>query len=142
METITFMNPETAKYIEDLETKVYRLERSRLIRRFIFRWVVIIGLLSLLLYSSVRFMNNFEVYSNTARYQLMNGVERGDAEDIARFNDYIEKDVYLFNGPITIKAMADKYNLDAEQLSNEFEESGYDELQTFFNKVIKDRVGA
>ena len=41
---------------------------------------------------------------------------------------------------MTIKAMAEKYNLDAEELTKSFNDSGYKTLQEFFNKIIKPNV--
>lgn len=86
------------------------------------------------------FVDNIELFSANHRVALMHEVMAGNEESIEIFEKYIDRDIYLFNGPTTLKAMADKYNLDARELSSQYYESGYETVQEFFNKVVKPAV--
>lgn len=108
-------------------------KRIRMVSAYVLYCIAIITLVT------VGF-NNSERFIKPASRQLMLAVEAEEDWAIEKFNKYIEKDVYLWNGPITMNAMADKYRLDYEDLKSGFEASGYDSLQKFFDDVVEPMV--
>jgi len=85
--------------------------------------------------------DNIEVYSSTRNYQFMMDLNNGDREAIERYEShYIARDKYLFNGPLTIELMAEKYNIDFEELYEIYEESGYESAQKFFKDYVQNRA--
>jgi len=62
--------------------------------------------------STIYFFNNIERFSSTEENALRLALNKRDPLAIERYQYYIDKDVYLFDGPITFEMMADKYNLD------------------------------
>ena len=81
--------------------------------------------------------NNLERFSVHDRKALLYALEAGQPDAVEKFNDYIARDIYLFDGPMTMKAMADKYDMDIDVLKTGFEKSGYKNLQQYFDNIIK-----
>jgi len=85
--------------------------------------------------------SNSEMYDTVARKSFKNDLNNGDEEAIERYkNEYIENDKYLFNGPLTIKLMAEKYDLDSNELYEIYVDSDYDTAQDFYKHYVKDLV--
>ena len=81
-----------------------------------------------------------ECYMAHARSDFMNDIESGDADAIERYRDkFIEPDRYIYDGPITIKMMCEKYELDYESVWTLYKKSNMT-AQDFYNKVISDIV--
>ena len=89
-----------------------------------------------------KFIYNYTVYPEkyltTAKYQFMLEIDNGDKESIERYRDtYIAKDMYLYNGPFTIKECCNKYELDYSEVYDDFKNSDYTTFQQYFNREIK-----
>lgn len=82
-----------------------------------------------------------EIHFINDRYYLRDQIDRGDAEAIEYYLErYISVDKYLFDGPFTINACCEKYDLDVDLVTYEFKNSHYDNFQDFFDNEIKDTV--
>jgi len=85
--------------------------------------------------------NNIEMYSSVSRYHFMQDLNNNDSEAIERYkNHYIANDKYLFDGPLTIGLMAQKYGIDSNELYNIYVESGYESAQEFFEDYVQNRA--
>ena len=111
-------------------------KRAKRLREF-FVWVTVTASICIIMFNVV---NNLERISIKERVHFLRDVEAGDEDALDLFYDYIERDIYLGDGPITIEAMANKYDLDKDELYKSFMESEYSDLQEFFDNVIKDKV--
>lgn len=79
-----------------------------------------------------------EQYSTIVMNSLRMELNEGNADAIERYKSvYIENDKYLFNGPLTIELCAEKYNLNFDEVYNDFINSGYDNFQNYFDIEIK-----
>lgn len=60
----------------------------------------------------VDLVRHYEKYDSIARYNLMLDLEKGDTEAfIYYYNNYISKDIYLFDGDISFNMFCIKYNI-------------------------------
>ena len=85
------------------------------------------------------FTKNWECYNSVARKQLQMDVNKGDEDAIKFYRDnYIHRDIYLFDGPMTIELMANRHSMDADYLQTAFDESGYEHIQDWYDEVLKD----
>ena len=119
-----------------------QLKRKIRIAKFITSRVLAIALiiaaLVLICKTVVNYATYPEKYLTTARYHLMLDIEDGDTESIERYMDvYIANDMYLFDGPFTIRACCDRYDLDYNEVYKEFNNSDYANFQEYFNHEIK-----
>lgn len=79
-----------------------------------------------------------EQMSSVERYHFMCDLNDNEEEAIERYEEaYISRDVYLFDGPCTIKMCCKKYNLDYDVISQDYKESNYQSFQEYFDNEIK-----
>lgn len=109
-----------------------------------FNWclqmAVIVASLITMIYLFIETLMMPELCFTTFKNDLRIQCNAGNVECIMRYKDvYISKDKYIFNGPLTIRLMAEKYGLDYDDLYYEYSTSGLS-AQKFFNKYIARRV--
>ena len=97
------------------------VKRSRIIGNLFFLVITII-----LVIFVVDMFRHYEKYDSVARYQLMLDLERGDEKAKEYYQDnYINDDLYLFDGDISFDMFADKYNIiDKDNVYQEYKNSG------------------
>lgn len=82
-----------------------------------------------------------EKYITTDRNVLLMQLNNGDEDAIEYYySTYIKRDVYLFDGPLTIELMAKKNGLDYSNLYDRYKQSGYDNAQKFFDRYVNELV--
>ena len=129
----------------DLNEKRRRNKRKKLIRKAQMRAVkstlVLVVAIVAIVATFTHFTKNWECYDSVARKQLMLDINKGDKEAIAFYRDnYINRDIYLFDGNFTLEMMANRHGLDVETLKESYEESGYTHIQDFFDNEIEDQL--
>lgn len=74
----------------------------------------------------VDMFQHYEKYDSVARYQLMLDLERGDEKAREYYQDnYINDDLYLFDGDISFDMFADKYGIaDKDSVYQQYKNSG------------------
>ena len=78
-----------------------------------------------------------ELFDTVARNQLREQLNNRDEEAITYYTEYfIDRNNYLFNGPLTIELMAEKYGYDFSDLHLRYVCSSYDTVQEFYNNEI------
>lgn len=86
-------------------------------------------------------LNAPEIYSSTMRADLLRGLESNDPEMLEYYKiAYIDKNIYLFDGPLTFKLMCEKYDLDVKLYTTLYDEAEYTSIQDFYNDIVKDIV--
>ena len=86
-------------------------------------------------------INAPELYSSTMKADLLRGLEANNQEMLEYYKEaYIEKDIYLFNGPLTFNLMCEKYELDVELYTALYDDAEYSSIQDFYNDIVKDIV--
>jgi len=106
--------------------------------------ILIIGIFIVFGFGIFKFMYTIVSYPEecftTEKYHFMISINNGDEEAINRYKEeYISRDKYLFNGPVTVELCCEKYDLDVTETKIAFAESDYDSFQKFFNKEIKNK---
>ena len=97
------------------------VKRSRIIGNLFFLVITIIIVIFV-----VDMFRHYEKYDSVARYQLMLDLERGDEKAKEYYQDnYINDDLYLFDGDISFDMFADKYGItDKDSVYQEYKNSG------------------
>ena len=95
-----------------------------------------------LIISSIYFVVDFckypETYSSTMANSLRIDLENGDEEAINAYKEkYIARNEYLFDGPMTIEFMAEKYGLDSKVLYEIYTSSEYESAQEFYEDYVQ-----
>lgn len=98
-------------------------------------------LLVLIVFIMVLFISDiykhYEKYDTVARYHLMLDLEKGDKEALEYYKDnYINEDIYLYDGNISFKLFAEKYNLSEEEKETIYKEYKASDLS--LNKFVKE----
>lgn len=88
----------------------------------------------------IHIITDIEKFSSISQYHLLLDLNDGDQEAIDRYQYYIDKDDYLFDGPLTIHMMAEKYGLDGDVLYETYLNSEYESAQKFYNEYVKNIV--
>lgn len=113
------------------------------INRFSFRNIIItiivilISMMSVgtIIYDIGRFP---EKYSTSDKYQLMMSLNKGDTDALYYYEDrYIANDIYLYDGPLTVKLCCEKYGYDFDTVYEDFDKSDYDSFQKYFDRELK-----
>lgn len=129
----------------EMNEKRRRNKRKKLIRKAQMRAVkstlVLVAAIIVIVGTFGYFTKNWERFDSVARKQLMLDINKGDKEAIAFYRDnYINRDIYLFDGNFTLEMMANRHGLDVEALKESYEESGYTHIQDFFDNEIEDQL--
>ena len=83
-------------------------------------------------------LGHIEMYDQTAKYQLMLSLENGDPDAMEYYqHTYTDKDIYLFDGPISRQIVADKYGYTIDQINHMYYMSDYSSLTDFVKNVLK-----
>ena len=102
--------------------------------------IAIIAVAVVLVLSVVRdYFRHAEKYDTIAKYQFELRLEEGDKEEIKRYKEYyINDDIYLFDNELTLKLLADKYNVKYDLLKTAYKASEADSIQEFHDEYVKD----
>jgi len=122
-----------------LERKAARTRKNKIsrIKNTAFALAVIIGTTGI----AYHLARNWECYDSVARKQLQNDINNGDKEAITFYRDnYINRDIYLFDGYHTIAMLAARHGLDVEATQEAFDNSGYTHIQDWFDNELKDQL--
>lgn len=80
-----------------------------------------------------------EEYSEHRRYDLLVEIESGNAKALEYYeNFYTSRDVYLFDGPVTLELMAEKYGYTPEWLEYQMTAGGYESAQELFDGYVRE----
>ena len=109
------------------------------------RRIILIVVVVTLVSFTWSFINNLVNYPEkvmtTKKYHLMIALNDGDKDaEIYYMTKYILNDDYLYDGPVTLKLVAQKYNLDEEELNKLWEDGDYKSMDKFVKKVVKPMV--
>lgn len=82
-----------------------------------------------------------EVYDSMSRNVLKLKLNDRDPEAIEYYKDnFIARNDYIFNGPLTITLMAQQYGLNVEAMLHQYEYGDYESAQIFFETYVRDLV--
>lgn len=109
------------------------------------RRIILIVVVVTLVSFAGSFINNLVNYPEkvmtTKKYHLMIALNDGDKDaEIYYMTKYILNDDYLYDGPVTLKLVAQKYNLNEEELTELWEDGDYKSMDKFVKKVVKPMV--
>ena len=109
------------------------------------RRIILIVVIVILVSFTWSFINNLVNYPEkvmtTKKYHLMIALNDGDKDaEIYYMTKYILNDDYLYDGPVTLKLVAQKYNLNEEELTKLWEDGDYKSMDKFVKKVVKPMV--
>ena len=87
---------------------------------------------------AANFVKYPEEYSTISRTSLLNRINDGNQEAIEYYiTHYIDRDVYLYNGPLTLRLCAERHSFDFDTIYNDFNDSDIESFQLYFNTVLK-----
>ena len=114
--------------------KVNRKRRNR--RRF----VSIVLLVIVIAIVSMSIVSMAHRYPDTVtKYHLMLELENGNEETMEYYKTtYIDEHIYLFNGDITLRLMAEQFNIDTDTLKTFYKSTGVESLQKLYDKYLDD----
>ena len=79
--------------------------------------------------------------STQAKYAFMKDLNARESDAIELYRtEYIAYDDYIFDGPLTIELMAEKYNLNSKELWSVYQASGIDSAQEFYSKYVIPKI--
>lgn len=104
--------------------------------------VVIVVVCIALFYNFLNVCFNYpEKIMTTKKYHLMIALNNGEKDaEIYYMNKYILNDDYLYDGPVTLKLVAQKYNLNEGELTELWDNGDYKSMKQFVKKVVKPMV--
>ena len=135
MENNLTLNPNQEKFDNFIAKRRKKRKTKKLVRSIIALVIIplILGIFG------AQAISRVEKYSTQAKYQFMQDLESGNEEAMALYKrDYIDKNEYLYNGDITLKLMAEKFNIDFEVLKSFYNTTSLESLQELHDKYLVD----
>ena len=86
-------------------------------------------------------VNHYEKYSSTAKSSLLNKLNNDDPIAMEYYiSNFINDNIYLFDGDLTLRLMAEQHNIEVEALEKLYKASDCSTLQKFYNEYLEDNV--
>lgn len=79
-----------------------------------------------------------EMFDSISLNNLRGELNNGDKEAIEYYKEnFIARNNYVFDGPLTIRLMAEQYGLDYAEVMQQYKNGDYESAQEFYELVIK-----
>ena len=118
-----------------------KTRKKRKVRRWVRRLgkLIMFAVVACLIVTAVIYtINHWECVSEGSRYSFMLSLDSGNEEALEHYQkDYIDQHIYLFNGDLTLRMMAEQHNVDYELFKAFYESTELENLQQFYDEYIK-----
>ena len=125
--------------VNTITTRVRNAKKRMAVKRAIAKLIAICIGIAIAGTVVVDITNHIEYFDETSRYNMLLELNSNNQLAIDHYKKhYINDHIYLFNGDLTLKFMADQYSVSFDTLKLFYETSGVESLQEFHDTYLED----